>query len=157
MAPSPSRQSASIKTTLPVLGATAHVIQYSGTVGRQHSYSAIWTRGPRMLEFRANAADMAGFKAQLAKLHIVSASAWLKALPRSVVPSTHRATVIRTMLRGIPLPPRFKVSQIPGGTLNSDHYQLGAAVTGVVSCEWFARWARAKAAGTSSGLVTFSP
>lgn len=143
--------SASITTKLTVLGALAHVIQYTGRVaGHQHMYSAIWTRGPRMLEFRANAPDMAGFEAQLAKLRIVNGSTWLKALPKTVVPSTRRSAVIRTMLRGIPLPPGFSVSQIPGRTLNSDRYQLGAAVTGVVACEWFARWGRAKATGNQA-------
>ena len=142
--------SASIKTKLAVLGATAHVVQYTGTVAGQHMYSAIWTRGSRMLEFSGNARDMAGFKAQLAKLRVVDNATWLKALPRSVVQSTDRNTVIRTMLRGIPLPPGFTVSQIPGPTLSRDHYQLGTAVTGVVACEWFARWGRAKTAGNQA-------
>lgn len=138
---------ASIKTTMRVLGATAHVIQYAGTVGAQHMYSAIWTRGPRMLEFRGNAANMAGFKAQLARLGVVDSAVWLKALPKTVVPSTERSAVIRTMLRGIPLPPGFDPSQIPGKALSRDHYQLATAVTGVAACEWFARWGRARTAG----------
>lgn len=139
---------ASIRTTARVLGATAHVIQYKGGGPRQ--FSAIWTLGARMLEFRASASDLAAFKALMTRLRLVDNATWLRALPRSVVPSTRRSAVIHTMLRGIPLPPGFSVNQIPGRTLNSDHYQLGAAVTGVVACEWFARWDRAKIAGNQA-------
>ena len=143
---------ASIKTTQRVLGATAHVIQYKDGPPGHPSYSAIWTSGTRGFEFRAGAANMRAFKALLARVTRVDEATWLKAMPPSVVTPAHRSAVIRTMLRGIPLPPGFKVSQIPGATLDRDRYQLGSAVTGVVACEWFARWGQARKAGNSAAV-----
>jgi hypothetical protein len=51
------------------------------------------------------------------------------------------------MLAGVPLPPGFRASQIPGPELLRDRYQLGTAVTGTVACEWFARWGQARRTG----------
>lgn len=144
---------ASIKRTMRVLGATAHVIQYKGGPSRRHDFSAIWTLGPRVFEFRANAPSMTAFRALLIHVHIVDSATWLKAMPRSVVTTAHRNAVIRTMLRGIPLPPGFNVRQIPGSTLLRDHYQLGTAVTGVVACEWFARWGHGRKVGNHAEVA----
>jgi hypothetical protein len=33
-----------------------------------------------------------------------------------------------------------------------ERYQLGAAVTGTVACEWFARWGRARTAGDHAAV-----
>jgi hypothetical protein len=143
---------ASIKTTQSVLGATAHVIQYRDGRPGHPTYSAIWISGTRGFEFRASAANMRAFKALLAHVTRVDEATWLKAMPPSVVTPAHRSVVIRTMLRGIPLPPGFGVSQIPGATLVRDRYQLGSAVTGVVACEWFARWGQARKAGDSAAV-----
>lgn len=143
---------ASIKTTQRVLGATAHLIQYKDGPPGHPSYSAIWSAGTRGFEFRAGAANMPAFKALLAHVTRVDEATWLKAMPPSVVTPAHRSAVIRTMLRGIPLPPGFRVSQIPGATLVRDRYQLGSAVTGVVACEWFARWGQARTAGNSAAV-----
>jgi hypothetical protein len=143
---------ASIKLTMRVLGARAQVIQYKGTPAGRHQYSAIFTLGPRSLEFRSTERDMAAFKADLAQLRVVENATWLKALPASIVQSDRRTTVIRQMLKGIPLPPGFSVDRIPGANLVADHYQLGAAVTGVVACQWFARWGHARQAGNQAAV-----
>lgn len=105
-----------------------------------------------MLEFRAGVPDMSAFKADLAQLRVVDAAAWAKAMPRSVVAPAQRSAVLRTMLRGIPVPPGFNVRQIPGASLDRDRYQLGSAVSGVVACEWFADWARARKAGDDGAV-----
>jgi hypothetical protein len=144
-------QEASIKTTERVVGSTAHVVQYKdgGRPGHE-SYSAIWIYGRRGFELRAVAANISAFKALLSHVHAVSGAAWTRALPPSVVKVPQRDSVIRAMLRGIPLPPGFKETQIPGSSLDRDRYQLGAAVTGTVACEWFARWGSARRTGDSA-------
>jgi hypothetical protein len=144
---------ASIKSTIPLLGATAHVYQSKGP--RQHGtfgFTAIWRMGPRGLMFEGGARDMHAFRALLAHLHVVDYATWLKALPAGVIQPTDRAVTIRAMLKGIPLPPGFDVKQIPGATLVRDRYQLGAAVTGTVACEWFARWGRARRTGNHAAV-----
>ncbi len=143
---------ASIKTTQRVLGATAHLIQYKDGPLRHPGYSAIWRSGSRGFEFRASAANMTAFKALLAQVVRVNEATWLRDMPPSVITPAHRSAVIHTMLRGIPLPPGFSVSQIPGATLDRDRYQLGSAVTGVVACEWFARWGQARQAGNGAAV-----
>jgi hypothetical protein len=143
---------ASIKTTARVLGSVAHVIQYKGHVPDGHAYSAIWTIKPRVFEFTMRVRDMAAFKAALTHLRRVDSAAWAKAMPASVVQTGRRSVVIRQMLQGVPLPPGFRASQIPGPQLLRDRYQLGTAVTGTVACEWFARWGQARRNGNRAAV-----
>ena len=88
--------------------------------------------------------------AEVGHLRIVDGATWLAALPPSVVRTADRGETIRTMLKDIPLPPGFDARQIPGAALVRDRYQLGAAVTGTVACEWVARWWRARQAGDTT-------
>jgi hypothetical protein len=143
---------ASVKATAPLLGTTAHVFQYKHSLEPHPTFTAIWTKGPRGLMFEARARDMPSFTSLLGHLHVVDYVTWLTALPRSVIQSADRGEAIRKMLKGIPLPPGFDASQIPGATLVRDRYQLGAAVTGTVACEWFARWGRARTAGNHAAV-----
>lgn len=142
------RSEASIKITTRLLGTTAHVFEAKGR--RLHGnarFTAIWTMGPRGLMFEGGARNLRAFTALLGHLHLVPYATWVKALPASVIQTADRGETIRGMLKGIPLPPGFDATQIPGATLVRDRYQLGAAVTGTVACEWFARWGHARNAG----------
>jgi hypothetical protein len=142
---------ASIKTTMPLLGTTARVYQARGArVHGTYGFTAIWRMGSRGLMFEAGARDLHAFRALLGKLHVVDYATWLRAMPASVVTPAERGRTIRRMLEGIPLPPGFEATQIPGATLVRDRYQLGAAVTGTVACEWFATWGRARNAGNQT-------
>jgi hypothetical protein len=106
--------------------------------------TALFRYDGRVLEFRAGAADVDAFKALLATLKRVDTDTWLSAMPFSVVKTPDRATTIRQMLRGVPLPPGFEQDDIKGSQLTKDRYQLGAAVAGTVACQWFKRWAEAR-------------
>ncbi|MGH2891989.1 MAG: hypothetical protein ACRDPM_01795 [Solirubrobacteraceae bacterium] len=144
---------ASVKTTMPLLGTTAHVDQAKGP--RQHGtfgFTAIWRMGSRGLMFEGGARDMGAFRALLGHLHVVDYATWLKAMPASDVKTADRGATIRTMLEGVPLPPGFDARQVPGATLVRDRYQLGAAVTGTVACEWFADWGHARQTGNQAAV-----
>ncbi len=141
---------ANVKTTVRLLGKTALLYEYKGGQPGGNAFSAIWTSGSRVLEFGGRAVDMAAFKAELTMLHHVDNTTWLEAMPPSVISTADRGEAIRKMLRGIPLPPGFDARQIPGSELDRDRYQLGAAVTGTVTCEWFAYWSRARRTGDTA-------
>jgi hypothetical protein len=108
--------------------------------------TAIFIYRGRGLSFRATVSGMAMFRAELRALVAVDTTAWLRAMPRSVVDAADSGETIREMLRGIPLPPGFDAARIRGARLVHDRYQLGAAVTGTVACMWIADWNRARAA-----------
>ena len=135
--------------TVPLLGTTAHVFQYTGA---PHEFSAVWGLGGRVLELATTAADKAAFEAQLRALRRVDTTAWLRALPASVVQTADRGKVVQQMLEGIPLPPGFRVTQIKGAGLVRNRYQLGSAVTGTIACEWFRIWAHGRADGDRAAV-----
>ena len=136
--------SATITTTAPVLGTTARVFQYEGGTPGHRDITALFRYDGRVLEFRAGAADVDAFKVLLATLKRVDTDTWLSAMPPSVVKTPDRDSTIRQMLRGVPLPPGFEQEDIKGSELTKDRYQLGAAVSGTVACQWFKRWAEAR-------------
>jgi hypothetical protein len=57
------------------------------------------------------------------------------------------------MLKGIPVPSGFKPSRIPDEGLTTNRYQVGASVTGIVSCLWFRQWGEARRNGDSRGAA----
>ena len=138
--------SAAVATTAPVLGKTAHVYQYEGGTPGHRDITAIFSYDGRVLEFRAGAADVGAFKALLATLERVDADAWLSAMPASVVKTTDRNGAVAQMLKGVTVPPGFDARDIKGADLTKDRYQLGAAVAGTVTCQWFKRWFDARQA-----------
>ncbi len=144
--------SASVSTTAPVLGTTAHVYQYDGGRPGHQDVTALWRYDGRVLEFRAGVADVAAFEVLLAALQRVDTDTWLSAMPDSVVKTSDRSKVIAAMLRGVALPPGFDPASIKGSTLTKDRYQLGAAVTGTVACTWFKRWSDAGKRGDHAGV-----
>jgi hypothetical protein len=146
--------SATRSTTAPVLGTTARVFQYEGGRPGDRDVTALWVDHGRVLEFRSQVAGLASFKQRLASLHRVDADTWLSALPPSVVKAASRDTVVKQMLKGIPLPPGFDASRIPAAGLTKDRYQLGAAVAGTVACTWFQRWSHARASGNRASVRT---
>ena len=134
-------------TTAPVLGTIAHVYQYGGGTPGHRDITALFRYDGRVLEFRAGAADVAAFEALLATLTRVNTDAWLSAMPASAVKTADHDATIAQMLKGVTVPPGFDAGDVKGAELIKDRYQLGAAVTGTVACQWFKRWADARAAG----------
>jgi hypothetical protein len=136
-----------VSTTAPVLGTTAHVYQYEGGTPGHRDITALFRYDGRVLEFRAGAADVDAFKALLATLKRVDTDAWLSAMPASVIKTADRDSAVAQMLKGVTVPPGFDAKDIKGAELTKDRYQLGAAVTGTVACQWFKRWSDGRQAG----------
>jgi hypothetical protein len=126
-----------------VLGERAQISQYRGST----DFAAIWPDGSRVLEFRAVTADLKDFEQLLAALKRVDVDAWLSAMPPSVVKAADRSGVVREMLADVPLPPRFDLAPLERRATLSHRYQLGAQVTGAVTCAWIDRWAAARKRG----------
>ncbi len=138
------------RTTIPALGVTAYVDPRAESAPIQGGPGdrlmvAIWKEGDHLIELRASAPDLAGFRERLGWLHRVDAEEWLDAMPAKVVKAAEYGATAKAMLRGIPLPPGFDPSSIPDRGLTMDRYQVGAAVGGAVACAWFERWGEARA------------
>jgi hypothetical protein len=138
--------SATAATTAPVLGTTAHVYQYEGGTPGHRDITALFRYDGRVLEFRAGAAGLDAFSELLATLTRVDTDTWLSAMPDSVIKTSDHDRAVEQMLKGVTVPPGFDASDIKGADLTKDRYQLGAAVTGTVACEWFKRWSDARTA-----------
>jgi hypothetical protein len=131
------------------LGATAREFIFEGGSRRAFDITASFRYHGRLLAFRATVTSMAMFRRELRALTAVNTTAWLRAMPPSVVKTADSGETIRLMLKGIPLPPGFDAARIRGARLVHERYQLGAAVTGTIACMWIAEWSRGRASGNT--------
>jgi hypothetical protein len=108
-------------------------------------------KGQNFLEIRGSGGSEQAYRELIGKLHPVDVDTWLAAMPASVVkPADARATV-DAMLAGVPLPSgldRQRLYQQP----TQDRYQLGAKVSGAVTCGWLDQWVAAKKSGDAQKL-----
>lgn len=137
---------------LPVLGTTAQVdtraefyVNQGGPGNRQ--MTAFWSEDGFVLEMKAAVPDQAAFEERLRWLTKVDSQTWLDAMPAKVVKAADHDAAVREMLKGIPVPDTFKPSRVPDTGLTTARYQVGAAVTGTVSCLWFRQWGQARRTG----------
>jgi hypothetical protein len=142
----------------PVLDTTAHVdtraevyVNQGGPGDRQ--MVALWSEGGYVIEMRASVPDLAAFEERLDWLEKVDSETWLDAMPPKVVKAADHDTVVREMLKDIPQPHGFDPDQIPDYGLTTDRYQVGASVTGFVSCLWFRQWGEARRTGNRGAKV----
>jgi hypothetical protein len=144
------RASTPTATTMPVLGAVAHVFHrpHDGL----HTIVALWELDGRVFEFRARAVDLDAFAVLLDSLRRVEESEWLSVLPADVVKPVDHAATVAAMLRGVTVPRGFDPSTIKGQGLVKDRYQFGVLVAGTVACTWFKRWSEARRNGDSVGV-----
>jgi hypothetical protein len=108
---------------------------------------AIWHEDGYTLQLRAWVSDLSAFEERLGWLSRVDSETWLDAMPAKVVKAADHDAAVREMLEGIPVPKGFKPSQIPDEGLTTNRYQVGASVTGTVSCLWFRQWGEARRSG----------
>ncbi|HET7416615.1 MAG TPA: hypothetical protein VFJ61_03175 [Solirubrobacterales bacterium] len=137
---------------LPVLETTAQVdtraefyVNQGGPGNRQ--MTAFWSEGGYVLELRAAVPDLTAFEERLGWLTRVDSRTWLEAMPAKVVKAADHDAAVREMLQGIPVPDTFAPSRVPDEGLTTTRYQVGAAVTGIVSCLWFRQWGDARRTG----------
>jgi hypothetical protein len=116
-----------------------------GTYGRG-DFEAIWSVGQQTREARGVFATKSAFLAIARTLHRVDVDTWLGAMPASVVDPSARASVVDEMLADIPQPNGFSDRSLLHSNLVLQRYQLGAAVTGAVSCAWVHQWTHGNAA-----------
>lgn len=126
------------------LGVVVRRFVYEGGPRRVFDLSAYFVYRGRELDFRATISSTSMFRQELLALTAVGTTTWLRAMPPSVVKTADSGEAVRTMLKGIPLPPGFDAARIHGIRLIHDRYQLGAAVTGDVACMWIGDWFRAR-------------
>jgi hypothetical protein len=126
-------------------------IDWGGPGDRQ--MVAIWHEGGYTLELRAWVSDLAAFEERLGWLSRVDSETWLDAMPAKVVKAADHDAAVREMLKGIPVPGAFKPSLIPDEDLTTSRYQVGASVTGIVSCLWFRQWGEARRNGDSEAAA----
>ena len=153
---------------LPVLDTTAQVNTRAGEIyivtknGKQtlnrgrpgdRTMAAIWGEGGRVLELRAAVPDLAAFEERLDWVTRVDAETWLDAMPAKVVKAADHDAAVREMLKGIPVPAGFDPGRIPDEGLTTSRYQVGASVTGFVSCLWFRQWGEARRNGDKESEV----
>jgi RNA polymerase sigma-70 factor (ECF subfamily) len=137
---------------VPVLGTTAQVdtraefyVNQGGAGNRQ--MTAFWSEDGYLLELSAAVPDQAAFEERLDWLTKVNSQTWLDAMPAKVVKAADHDAAVRKMLRGIPVPSTFSPSRVPNTGLTTNRYQVGAAVTGTVSCLWLRQWGEARRSG----------
>jgi hypothetical protein len=126
-------------------------IEWGGPGDRQ--MAAIWNEDGYTLELRAWVSNLAAFEERLAWLSRVDSETWLDAMPAKVVKAADHDAAVREMLKGIPVPSGFKPSRIPDEDLTTNRYQVGASVTGIVSCLWFRQWGEARRNGDSKAAA----
>jgi len=143
---------------LPLLGTTAQVdtraeffANQGGPGNRQ--MTALWREGGFVLELRAAVPDLTAFEERLDWLTKVDSQTWLDAMPAKVVKAADHDAAVAEMLKGIPVPRTFKPSRVPDTGLTTDRYQVGATVTGTVSCLWFRQWGEARRSGDRAAAL----
>lgn len=124
-----------------------------GTIFRYYDSTDYTTilkpKGKNFLEIRADLGSEAAYRELIGNLKTVSVDEWLDAMPTSVVKPADNKKVVDGMLDGLPLPDGFRTAPLYQQTVN-DRYQVGARVTGAVSCAWLDQWTAAKKSGDTA-------
>lgn len=101
------------------------------------------------LEVRGGGMDRATFVELLGELRLVSREEFQASLPEDRVTDAERATVVRSMLVGVPVPDGFETP----ASSETERYHLAADVTGAVACHWIAQFDRARRNGDRAGAT----
>lgn len=136
-------------------------ITVAGQPGSLFRYSAhdfavmLEPKGGSFVELRTGIGGWTGESAAMqvfAKVKAVDVHTWLAALPPEIVTPDGARDIVQAMLADIPKPPGFDVAPLlelgP-----SDRYQLGAEVTGAVTCGWLEVWVDARRAGDDAAAA----
>ena len=131
--------------SMTVAGQEAVVFQTEGTT----AFNAMWLDGPLSLELRGGAESEEAFRELASTLAFVDEETWLAAMPGNTIKSDQRAAVVDEMLTDIPVHPKVDIEKLKTQHTVSDRYQLGAQVTGAVTCAWIEQWVEAKKNGNA--------
>ena len=129
---------------IDVVGREATLIRYEGST----EYIVLLPpEGPTYIEIRGDLGSEEAYLDLIGSIERTDVETWLSALPESVVRPVDRVATVDEMLEAIPLPPGFDVASLRNGETVKDRYQLGALVTGAVTCAWLER----RMSGLASG------
>ena len=121
---------------------------YSGddhtTIGPVH--------GDHFFEVRGAGMDEAAYRTLLGQLEKVDPAGFEASLPPNIVTPTEQDATIAEMLSDITVPDGFDPKSIKVDGYN-ERYQVGAPVTGKVTCAWIQAYADAQAAGDQAGVA----
>jgi hypothetical protein len=126
------------------LGVPARRLQLEGRAHGWMDVIASLIFGNREVSLRVTVRNMSDLRSALLALTQVNATTWLDAMPPSVIKSANSRPAIHQMLEGIPLPPGFDATKIPGVNTTQTNYYLGTELTGAVACRWIADWNQAR-------------
>ena len=128
-------------------GRDATLVQYEGTT----DFTALWLDGDLSLELRGVFPAVDEYRAVAETLQQVDEETWLAALPDETVTPDERAAVVEAMLEDVPVHPDSGIARVKKADIVSDRYQLGAQVTGAVTCAWIRQWVQATDRGDETG------
>lgn len=137
------------KEPIELLGQKGTMFRYAGTT----DFTTILpVKGKNFLEIRANVGSEAAYRELIGKLEPVGVEEWLDAMPASAVKPAENTKVVDGMLADLPVPAGFDKSGLYKQTV-SDRYQVGARVSGAVTCAWLNQWTAAKKSGDQAKLT----
>lgn len=139
------------------LDTTQVPIELLGQYGTMFRYRDNWPeytlmlppKGKNFLEVRVDGGTEAAYRALIAKLKPVGVEEWLDAMPGSAVKPADNQRVVDEMLDGLPTPAGFDTAALYQQT-TGERYQVGARVTGAISCAWLDQWSAAKKSGDTA-------
>ena len=133
---------------ITLLGQKATMFRYTDT-----DFTTILpAKGKSFLEIRGGVGDETAYRALITKLKPVGVDEWLDALPASAVKPADNKKTVDGMLEGLPTPDGFDTARLYQQTVG-ERYQVGAKVTGAVSCAWLDQWTAAKKSGDQAKVA----
>ena len=109
-------------------------------------------KGPNFVELRGDLGSEAAYRELVGKLKPVGVQEWLDAMPASAVKPADNRPTVDGMLEGLPLPAGFDKTPLYEQTV-SNRYQVGARVTGAITCAWLDQWTAAKKSGDTAKVT----
>ena len=121
--------------------------------GKYASYTTVLKpSGGWFFELRGGGLQEKQYRELLGKLRRVDQATWEAGLPAWVVTPAEEPAAIAGMLTDIPRPEGLDPARLRTHKTNV-RYQIGARVTRVVTCDWIARWDKARRSGDAAGAA----
>ena len=108
--------------------------------------------GDHFFEVRGSGMDEAAYRSLLGQFERVDPAGFEASLPPNIVTPSEQDATIAEMLSDITVPDGFDPKSIKVDGYN-ERYQVGAPVTGKVTCAWIQAYADAQAAGDQAGVA----
>lgn len=112
------------------------LFRYEGTT----DFTTLWVDGDLSLELRGEFENVHAYRAISDSLDRVDEERWLAALPEDTVVPGEYEDEVDAMIADVPVHPDADVERFSDLDTVTDRYQLGARVTGAVTCAWVEQW-----------------